>query len=116
MADKGNYYKRRTIKWLKDLGYQAESVEKLQRIVTKGGRMVFLKKDIFASDGIAIGKGEVIFWNSILTRHNLAEHIRNYLAVPFPACEHLKQWVLVWEVRAKEPEVVDVADVKEVKE
>lgn len=112
MADKGNYYKRRTIEWLRGLGYQVEPVEKLQRIVTKTGRMIFLKKDVFASDGLAIGNNEVIFWNSILTKHNLADHIRGYMAIPFPACEHLKQWIVVWEKGARSPEIVDLADVK----
>ena len=112
MADKGNYYKHRSIEWLRGLGYQVEPVEKLQCIVTKTGRMIFLKKDVFASDGIAIGNNEVIFWNSILTKHNLADHIRGYMAIPFPECKHIKVWIIIWEKGDHFPEIFDLADVK----
>jgi len=112
MADKGNYYKKRTKDWLVGLGYVVEYTEKLQRIFKKGGGILYVKRDLFQSDGIAIGNNEIIFWNSILTRHNLAEHIKNYARIPWPVCEHIKVWIIVWEKGARQPEVIDMADVK----
>ena len=112
MADKGNYYKRRTKVWLEGLGYSVEYTERLQRIFTKDKRMLYRKEDIFASDGIAIGNNEIIFWNSILTRHNLADHIRGYMAIPFPKCQHIKVWIIIWEKGDRFPDIYDMADVK----
>ena len=114
MADKGNYYKKRSKDWLIGLGYQVEYIERLQRIFTKDKRTFYRKEDIFASDGLAIGNGEIIFWNSILTRHNLADHIRGYMAIPFPSCKHIKVWIIIWEKGARFPDICDLADVKRV--
>lgn len=113
MADKGNYYKRRSKEWLVGLGYShVEYTEKLQRIAKKDGGIMYVKRDLFHSDGIAIGNDEVIFWNSVLSKANVASHVKNYLTIPWPACEHLKVWIIVWEKGAHEPEIIDLAEVE----
>lgn len=110
MADR---YRKRTLDWFRDQGYLAEYAEKQYRVVKPDGRVFNVKRDLFYSDGIAIGHGALIFWNSVLGRQHVAEHVRNYAKIPWPLCPQLKVWVVVWEKRGRAPEVVDMADVEQ---
>ena len=116
---KGQYYKHKTKKWFEDKGYFCDYVERLQRIfITKRrkkgiateqeGRILFRKKDWAGADGIAMNEQEIIFWNSKLGKKNLAEGLKEFLKYPYPSC--VKRWVIVWEKKAREPEIYDVEE------
>ena len=112
-ANKGNYYRRKTKAWLEAKGYTVEYMEHYQRIF-KAGKVILIKKDLFASDVLAINDKEIIFANSILGRKNIASHIKGYLAYEFPDIPQVKRWIIVWEERARgEPEIIDIADIKQ---
>jgi len=109
MANKGNYYKLKTKKWFIDKGYACEYLEKLQRISTPRG-VFFIKRDVFAADGLAMNGDEMIFWNSKLGKKNIAQGLKEFAKHPYPA--GIKRWVIVWEPRVAEPEIIEVEDVE----
>ncbi len=104
-TNKGNYYKIKSKEWLKDKGYEVEYIEKLQRIFTKG-KVVYIKKDLFGADLAAISDSEFILVNSILTKHNIAAHIKEFKK--YPQGGSIKRWLLVWTPKVREPEIVEV--------
>jgi hypothetical protein len=101
-AQKGNYYKLKTKKWFLDKGYACEYLEKMQRIFTKKG-IIFIKKDVFGADGVAMNKDEIIFWNSKFGRSNISAGIKEFEQFPYP--KSVKRWVVVWGLREREPEI-----------
>jgi len=103
--NKGNYYKVKTKAWLEEKGYYVDYLEKVTRIL-KNGRLLTSKRDIVGADGLAMNKTEIIFWNSIYGKQNLARTIKNFLKYPFPS--FVKRWVIIWEKRAKEPIIEEV--------
>lgn len=105
MANKGNYYKVKTKRYLEKQGYHVEYLEKMQRIVTKGGKTVFIKRDLFGADLLAVNSEQVVFVN-VTTKSHVSEHVKRFKAVPFP--RFVDVWVLLWEARQKEPEIVEV--------
>ncbi len=105
---KGNYYKIKTKKWFEEKGYQCEYLEKLQRIFTKDKKVIFIKKDLFSSDGLAINENEIIFWNSKLNKKNISQGYKNYSELKIPKIPQIKKWLIVWEKYSKEPEIIEV--------
>lgn len=110
MKDKGNYYKWRTREWFRKKGYACEYLEKLQRIITGNGHVIFVKKDVFAADGLAMNGQEMIFWNSKLGMKNVAEGLKKFNQHPYPPGTH--RWLVLWQPRAREPEIVPVPNTK----
>lgn len=107
MTNKGNYYKLKTKKWFIKKGYACEYLEKLQRIVTSSGDgVIYIKRDIFGADGLAMNQDDIIFWNSKLGRKNIAQGLKEFAKFPYPTV--VRRWVIVWEYRAREPEVIEV--------
>ncbi len=104
-AYKGNYYKLRSRDWLKNKGYAVAILEKLQQIHVKG-RDIFLKRDCFGADGMAMNGKDIIFWNSILGKSNLSKHVAGFAQYPYPPC--VKLWVLIWEEGAHDPAIKEV--------
>jgi len=99
---KGNYYKAKTKKYFIKLGYQTEYIEKLQGIKTPHG-ILYIKKDLFFSDGLSISKdGKIIFWQSKLGRKNIADAVHKYKGF----CVCAKKVVVIWEKRARDPELI----------
>jgi hypothetical protein len=113
MKSKGNYYKIKTKRWFEEKGYLCEYLEKLQRIVTKdkksgNEKIIWIKRDLFYSDGIAIlPDKEIIFWNSKFGKSNIAEGFKNYNNLKLPKIPQIKKWLVVWEVRKQEPEIIE---------
>jgi len=104
--NKGNYYKIKTKDYFKALGYTVEYLEKLQRIPKKGGGILYVKRDLLAADGLAVNEHEFILWNSIVGKDHLSEHIRRFQNYPCP--QTVKRWVIIWQPRVSEPEIVEV--------
>lgn len=111
---KGTYYRKRTKEWFDKRGYRTEYLEKYSRGFLKG-RVFIMKKDLFASDGLSIGNGEIIFWNSKLGRDHISHGIKDFKKIGFPKCPQIKVWLVIWEPNARDPDIVDVNEVEDVK-
>lgn len=109
--NRGNYYKLRTRNWFRKKGYDCELSEKLYPIIDKDKitgetKLIgYRKSDIFGSDMIAMNGEEIIFANSKFGRQNITEGLKEFAKYPFPSC--VKRWVVVWEFRAREPEIIE---------
>ena len=104
---KGNYYKVKTKEYFIEKGYVVEYLEKYQSIFIPKTKKVFhIKKDLFASDILAMNGEDIIFINSVLGKEHLAEHIREFQKYPFP--KFVKRWIVAWTPRVKEPDIVIV--------
>lgn len=110
MADKGNYYKLKSKPWLQDKGYHVDYLERYVRFKDKKGKLLMIRYDIVGADGLAVSDSEFILWNSILGRANINRAIKKFLEFPNPP--FVKRWILVWEKGAHDPEIIDVAEVK----
>lgn len=110
-SKRGNYYKIKAANWFKSKGYTVEYLERLQRIYTKG-KVIFIKKDILGSDGIAINDSECILWNSILGKANIAVHVKAFKE--YPQGGTIKRWLICWTPRISEPEIISIDEIKEV--
>ena len=102
--NKGNYYKLKTRDWFKKKGYAVEIIEKMHRIYT-GGKVIFIKRDVFGADIMACNDTETILANSVFGRANVAARIKEFKKYPNGG---LKRWIVVWETRAQEPEIIEV--------
>jgi hypothetical protein len=120
---KGNYYKRKTKDFFVKQGYVVEYMEKLQRIVTTGEdkkgkekkqKLIWVKKDLFASDLLAIGNGEVIFIQvksgNKTTGINIKKAVEEFNRYPFP--DFVKRYIVVWRERQRDPEIIDTFEVE----
>lgn len=75
-----------------------------------GGRMIFKKKDILASDGIAYNKNEFILWNS---KHTSTGQIyyekysgkKDYRNIVVP--DFIKKQLIIWQPRKKQPDIIE---------
>ena len=105
MANKGNYYKFKTKRWLRDKGYFCEYLEQNQRIYVKG-RVIFIKRDLAGADGFAMDGKDIIFWQTKLNRKNVAEAVKEFKKYPYPAC--VQRWIVVWTPRDREPYIEEV--------
>lgn len=106
MANKGNYYKLRTKKWLEKKGYQVAFLERMMWIFTKDKKMIPIKKDQFGSDLLAVNEDQIIFVQVKFNRSNVADAHKEFAKYTFP--KFADKWIVVWEVRAREPEVIEV--------
>lgn len=110
MKSSGTYYKVKTKTWFIDKGYESDYLEKLQRIYIKNKqgqeRILFVKKDVLASDGFASNETEFILWNSKFNKANIAKGIKEFNQHKIP--KFIKKWLVVWEKRAREPEIIEV--------
>jgi hypothetical protein len=107
MANKGNYYKGRTKEWFLERGYACDFVERYRRIF-KDGTIIHLKQDLFGADGIAMNGREIIFWNSKFGTASDTEGIKEMLRFPYPS--FVKRWIVHWQLRAREPKIIDVGE------
>jgi len=102
---KGDYYRRKTVNWLKDLGFQVETLEKLQRVYT-GGKILFLKKDIWGSDLIAMNQDKLVFVQVKLNKKNISSAKIEFNKYIWPKCNKIEKWIVVWTPKQKQPEVI----------
>ena len=110
MANKGNYYKLKTRDWLRAKGYHVELMERQQRVTvedkkTRAFKVVWIRKDILGADLIAVNDIETILVGSVLGKQNIARNLKKFKEYPSGG---MKRWLVVWEPRIKEPELVEV--------
>lgn len=110
---KGRYYLLKTRDYLKGLGYQVEIVEKTQRIVTRDDKgkqfVLFSKKDLWGGDLVARNKEELIWVQVKSNKGDIGRGIKQ-LSEDDEWPESVKRWVMYWEPRAKEPEIIEVVE------
>lgn len=109
-TSKGNYYKDKTKKWYEKLGYMVQITEFMCGRQIPGGKIIYQKRDIFGSDGIAMNGKEIIFWNSTHSTTGrraieLSEKKAEFLKYPFPP--HVKLQIVFWEPR-KKPQIYEL--------
>lgn len=114
--NKGNYYKRKTKKWLEEKGFEVEYIERYQRFFNKKNNSVgYIKQDLFGSDMLAIKEDQIIFvqskYNEKSKSKNVASAIKEFKKHKFP--EFTDQWIVVWTLRVREPDIIDVGEVEE---
>jgi len=107
----GTQFRYKTKKWFQELGYSVEYLEKYQNMFIKG-RMIYIKQDLFGSDGIAMNGQQLIFWQCKSSEKNdfkIKEAIRKFKEYPFPPFVDL--WIIKWikyNRKGVNPEVVRV--------
>lgn len=110
-VSRGNYYKRKTKDWFEKRGYTTQLTEFVTTRPIGGGKVIYVKKDVFGADGISMNGQEIIFWNSkFMANANSGYNSKStgkkdFKEFPFPAC--VKRQLIMWELRVKEPTIVD---------
>ena len=104
-VSKGNYYRKRTKDFYEKDGWRVDICEKNQRIFTPKG-IVFVKKDLWGADLIAAKGEEMMFIQCKTNRSHINLGLKEFRKYPVPSS--VKQIVVIWEPRAKEPEVCEV--------
>ena len=77
----------------------------MQRLYTPKG-IIFIKRDLFASDLLAMNEEKIIFIQSKLGKKNIADAFKKYKELKTPT--GVKKWIVVWEIRVREPEIIEV--------
>jgi len=108
-VSRGNYYKRRTKEYLEKKGYVVQLTEFVSTRPIGNGKMIWTKKDVFGSDGIAMNGKEIIFWNAKATNSGQVSWHKStgkseFNKYPFPPT--VKRQLYIWEPR-KQPVIID---------
>ena len=87
-----------------------EYVERVYRIIAKDKtgkkKEIFIKKDLWGADGIAMNENEIIFWNAKTGKKHLSEGVKEFEKYSFPI--FVKKWIISWIPGQKEPIVREV--------
>lgn len=110
-TSRGNYYKRKTKVHFEKLGYTVQLTEFMTTRPIGPGKVIFVKKDVFGSDGIAMKEDDIIFWNS---KHTTTGNIsveksrgrKDYRKFPFPV--FVKRQLVIWQPRKKIPDIISM--------
>lgn len=108
-TSRGNYYKKKTKEYFERLGYTVQLTEFVSTRPLGGGKVIWVKKDVFGADGIAMNGEEIIFWNSkhftgTNTKSNeKSSGKKDFAKYPFPKCVKLQ--LVIWELR-KPPSII----------
>jgi hypothetical protein len=111
-TSRGNYYKKRTKDYFEKLGYTVQLTEFMTTRPIGAGKFIYIKKDVFGSDGISMNGKEIIFWNSkhcaTDDKNNIDTQTRkakkDFEKFPFPDC--VKRQIIMWKPR-KKPDVIE---------
>lgn len=109
-VSRGNMYKKKTQEYYQALGYVVQLTEFNTVRFIGPNKKIFVKKDVFGSDGIAMNGKEIIFWNSKhgTTASGLADSKASgkadFAKYPFPPS--VKRQIVFWEPR-KKPVIID---------
>lgn len=113
-TSRGNYYKKRTKEYYEALGYTVQITEFMCGRQIAPGKIIYVKKDVFGSDGIAMNGTEIIFWNSkhFTGTNTLANEKsqgkKEFRKYPFP--KTVKRVLVIWEPRKRNPTIVNCED------
>jgi len=103
---RGNYYKKKSKEYYESLGYTVQLTEFVTSRPIGGGKIIYVKKDVFGSDGIAMNGRDIIFWNSKSTvagKDQISWHKttgkKEFDKYPFP--KSVKKQLIIWQPREK---------------
>ena len=99
----GNYYVAKTIKFLEEEGYKVARLE-VNHIVFIGGKTIWVKKDTFGSDLMAINKKHIIFVqvkSSTDGKFDMGTVKREWSQWDEYWPKHSERWLFMWEPRKK---------------
>ena len=102
---KGNYYVKKTKEFLEKEGWVVEKSEINFKIWTPKG-IFFKKKDLFGADLICINGKDIVFVQVKTNKVDVNKGLAEFKKYPFPA--FVKKWVVIWPVRAREPQVKEL--------
>lgn len=105
-VSRGTYYRYKTKKYLIAKGYEVEYLERLQRIQKPGGKAIWIKRDIFGCDLVAMDGNEVLWVQIKLGEKHIAEGRKEFWNHKFPT--DAKRVIFVWERNAREPLVEEI--------
>lgn len=110
-VSRGNYYKTKTKKYFEKLGYDTQITEFMCGRPISKNKIIYVKRDVFGSDGISMNGTEIIFWNS---KHTVTGNISNvksegkkeFEKYPFP--KYIKCQLVIWQPKQKLPTIIDI--------
>ena len=113
---KDYYYLQKTKKYFEERGYLVEKSEKTYRVYKEEeDRVIFVKADMFCSDLIAMSNENVCFVQVKANKGDISKAIKKYKKLKRPKCRCVKFLVVAWEPRKKEPFIIDIDDVGEIR-
>lgn len=109
-TSRGNYFKAKTKKYFESLGYETQITEFVCGRQIAPNKIIYVKKDVFSSDGISMNGKDIIFWNS---KHTTTGNIANekssgkkdFSKHNFPLS--VKRQLIIWQPRQKKPTIID---------
>jgi len=108
---KGSYNKLKTRKWYEQDGYTVYDLE-LKKSVWVKSRIIYTNCDTAGADllamraAIADDPGEIIFIQCKSNSSDISKATREFSRHPFPT--FVKRHVVLWELRAREPKVIEL--------
>lgn len=108
---RGGYYRKKSEDYYRDLGYMVQTTEFICGRPISKDKIIYVKKDVFGSDFIAMNRNEIIFVNSkhTITGNTSVEKSRGkkeFEKYPFPP--HVKLQLIIWQPRVKVPLIVEL--------
>ncbi|HOK41584.1 MAG TPA: hypothetical protein PLD27_11160 [bacterium] len=107
----GDKYKYKTKKYFEKKGYMVEYLERVQTLKIRN-RYIYIKKDIFGADLLAINKDELLFIQVKSGKDNTgikkSEAISELEKIIMPKCKHIKKQLFIWRKFKREPEIIEV--------
>ncbi len=108
---RGNRYKLKSKKYYESLGFKVELTEFMAARFIGPGKVIYQKKDVLVSDGVAYNEDEFILWNSksaikpeYVSREK-SQGSKEYRELKVP--KFIKKQLIIWQPR-KDPIIVDV--------
>lgn len=111
-TSRGNRYKTKTKQWFEKQGYTVQLTEFLTTRFLGAGKKIYVKKDVFGADGIAMNGEDIIFWNSKHISNmetstysaEVSKGKKEFNLYPFPPA--VKRQLIIWEVGSRKPPIV----------
>jgi len=100
---KGNYYLKKTIDWLKTKGYEVAKTETIKMAWIKG-RIIPIKTDIWGSDLMAKSETEFIFIQVKTDKSDTYKAKKEFNKTVWPP--FIQRWVVRWPARSKSPVIL----------
>ncbi len=108
-AARGARYKAKTKKWLEASGYAVAHLEVVHWIFTPKGRMA-TKRDQFGADLLAMDANGFLFVQVKFGAPDQPKTVARFRVYPWPRSRLVRLWLVVWKLRARAPEILDVTE------
>ena len=102
---KGDYYRRKTMAYMREIGYSVITMEYPKLVFIKG-KMVYFKQDVLGADLLAYTKKEFILVQVKLNKNNTAQAKKEFAKYDLPP--FIKKQIFVWIPRIRMPTIYNV--------